>query len=471
MKDPKDTYLIGIKGVAMTALALYLKDAGGRVTGSDVSEIFVTDKLLKDASISFFLEFSSKHLSKKKYDLVVASGAYDSKNPEIAVAKKRHLNLKYNCDALGLISADKKVIAVSGTHGKTTTTAMLSFILDKAGLSPSYIIGSGKVPNLKTTGKKGGGDYFVMEADEYRKSPEDSTPRFMSLNPQIAIITSIEMDHPDMFATIEDVYNVFYRFSCKVPRDGFIVLCMDYPKTKKLSQTLADRRFETYGFDPLAKWKIVDIHEDLSGTNFYLINSDIKYGPFNIKLIGEHNILNATAAIISALKIEIPEKTIKKYLTQFKNPQRRLEKIAQSKDEIIIYDDYAHHPTAIALTLEALKNKYPHHKIWCIFQPHTFSRTEKLLKQFGQSFKFADKVFIMDIFASARENKGRVNANNLVYEIKKYQSSVKYVDDKEKFENYLIDSVKGPAIIITIGAGDIYKLARNLKSRLIEGKS
>ncbi len=470
MKTIKSAYLIGIKGVGMTALALYLKQAGIEVTGSDVAEVFVTDKLLKSAGIVYFSKFSAQNLKGKKYDLIIVSAAYDQKNPEVAEGRKRRLNLKYYSDVLGEISADKKVIAVSGIHGKTTTSAMISYLLEKAELSPSYIIGSGKVPNLKSNAQKGNGDYFVLEADEYRKSPQDKASKFLNLNPQIAVITSIEMDHPDIFATVEDVYDAFYRLVCKVPRNGFIVICTDYPKTKKLSQTIADRNFETYGMNPLANWRITDISENSTGSIFSLINNNKSYGPFQLKIIGIHNILNATAAIITALLLEVPEKTISKYIAQFQNVKRRLEKIGESNNNIIILDDYAHHPTAIKLTLEAIKNKYPKHKIYCIFQPHTYSRTEKLLNEFAKAFNDADKIFITDIFASTREQTGNVTAVNLVDKIKKNHGNVKLADNWEKLEDYLIEQIKGPAIIITIGAGNIYKLAKDLKTRICKEK-
>jgi UDP-N-acetylmuramate--alanine ligase len=467
MKEIKRAYFIGIKGVGMTALAIFLKQAGVEVTGSDTPEVFVTDKLLIDENIEYNSEFNPDNLKKEKYDLVVASAAYDQTNPEIMEAKKRHLNLKYYSEVLGEISADKKVIAVAGIHGKTTITSMLAYILEKAGLNPNYIIGSGEVPNLKLSAQKGDGDYFVLEADEYRKSPEDNTSKFLDLNPEIVIITSIELDHPDIFPTIESIYDTFYRLACRVPRSGFIVLCTDYPKARKLAQTIADRDFETYGFDDTAKWKIVNYQKDKDGSTFSLKKGNETYGPFQLKLIGEHNILNATAAIITALRLEIPEKTIKKYINQFKNVKRRLETIVEMNN-ITILDDYAHHPTSIRSTLKAIKNNYPGSKVWCVFQPHTYSRTEKLLGEFAESFRFADKVIITDIFASAREQQGNITAVNLVDEIKKYQSNVKYIKEQSKIEDYLLDSVKSPAIIVTMGAGDIYKLANELKRRFKE---
>lgn len=458
----KTAYLIGIKGVGMTALAVYLKELGYEVSGSDVDEPFVTDAVLLKEGISYNRGFDGANLKTIKPDLVVVSAAYGRDNSEVKVARQRHLNLKYYSEVLAQVSGEKKVIAVSGIHGKTTITAMLSYLLEKAGLSPNFIIGSGNVPNFNKNAQKGEGDYFVIEADEYRKSPDDLKPKFLDLEPFIAIISSIEMDHPDMFSSLENVYNAFYRLACRVPRNGFIVLCEDYPKAQKLRQTLADRNFETYGFSQEAKWRIVGVSDEEFSTSFSIDNLGKIYGPFPMKVFGNHNILNATAAIVTCLKIEIDEKIIKKYLKNFIGVQRRFEEIGKIND-IRIYDDYAHHPTAINMTLQAARKKFPKSKIWCIFQPHTFSRTEKLFKEFAKAFRNADRVVITDIFTSAREKEGKTTGADLAEEIKKHQSGVRFFSDLDKIKEFLKDSVQPPAVIITMGAGDIYKLSRDLK--------
>ncbi len=466
----KTAYLIGIKGVGMAALAVYLKEASYEVSGSDVDEEFVTDAVLAKEGISYNKGFDRENLKTLKPDLVVVSAAYGRDNPEVKVARQRHLNLKYYSEVLAQVSRDKKVIAVSGIHGKTTIAAMLSYLLEKTGLSPNFIIGSGNVPNFNKNAQKGEGDYFVVEADEYRKSPDDLKPKFLDLEPFIAIISSIEMDHPDMFSSLENVYNAFYRLACRVPRNGFIVLCEDYPKAKKLRQTLADRNFETYGFSSDAKWRIIRVSDDDISTSFSIENLGKIYGPFTMKVFGGHNVLNATAAIVTSLKIDIDEKIIKKYLKNFIGVQRRFEEIARIND-IQIFDDYAHHPTAINMTLQAARKKFPKSKIWCVFQPHTFSRTEKLFKEFGKAFRNADRVIITDIFASVREVEGKTSGENLAEEIKKNQSGVRFFSSLDKINEFLKDSVKPPAIIITMGAGDIYKLSRDLKGTFEQRKN
>lgn len=465
----KKIHFIGIKGVGMAALAVLAKEMGYEVSGSDKSESFVTDELLRKAAIEV-KPFDIQNL-KGKLDFVVCSAAYGKDNVEVNVARKKHLEIKTYSEVLGLFSREKQVIAVAGIHGKTTTTAIISWLLTKGNLDPSFVIGAGEVKNLGACAHAGGGDYFVLEADEYRKSVEDSSPKFLDLTPKIEIISSIEMDHPDIFPSEESVYNAFYKFACRVPRNGSIILDIDYPKARKLERSLVDRNFETYGFSETARWQIVDVFQTSDETTFTLNHEDEKIGPFKLSIPGEANILNATAAVITCLKIGLEIKLIKKYLAEFLGVKRRFEKIGQV-GEITILDDYAHHPRSIRMTLDAVRKKYPGAKVWCIFQPHTYSRTKKLLDDFAQSFRAADKVIITEIFASEREKEGAISGQDLALAIKKNnakQRSVRFIADWSKIEQEIIDSVSSPTVIITIGAGDIYKLAEKVIKGLHNG--
>jgi len=454
----KKAYLIGIKGVGMAALALFLKQAGYEVSGSDNPENYVTQKELDDANIQIFAGYDAERIKNNDSDMIIASAAFGEDNPEVKVAIKKN-NFLYYSEVLGRITKNKKLIAVAGVHGKTTTSAMLSLVLEKSGLNPSYLIGGVNIPGLQSSAQKGDGDYFVLEADEYKKSINDNTPKFLDINPQIAVISSIELDHPDVYSSEEDIYQAFYRFACRVPRDGFTALCIDYPKAKKLARSLVDRKFETYGFSPDAKWQIYEIDE--SQNLFKLKNNGTEAGEFTLKVPGKHNFLNATAVIIIASKLGISVNAIKKTLANFSGVERRFQKIAKI-GQIEIIDDYAHHPTAIKQTLSALKGKFPDSKIWCIFQPHTYTRTQVLLKDFATSFKDADRVIVTEIFGSAREEKGTITGLNLAEEIKKNQASVRFINDQERIKNFLKNSVHGKAVIVTMGAGDIYKIGKEL---------
>lgn len=460
----KKIHFIGIKGVGMTALALLAKEKGYEVSGSDINESFVTDETLAKADIKVN-PFDINNIS-DKLDFVVISAAYGKDNIEVKEAKKKHLEIMFYSEALAFFARDSQVIAVAGIHGKTTTAAMLSFLLTKANLDPSFIIGAGEVKSLGTSGHAGKGDYFIVEADEYRKSPEDSSSKFFDLSPEIEIITSIEMDHPDIFTSEEAVFDVFYKFACRIPRKGFIILCTDYLKAKKLQRSLADRNIESYGFSQ-ALWQIIDSQEGEAETIFSIKHQEKIIGPFKLKVPGQANILDATAAIVTCLKIGIEEKLIKKNIADFVGAKRRFEKIGQIND-IIIIDDYAHHPHSISLTLEAARKKFPSYKIWCIFQPHTYSRTKELLKDFAIAFKEADKVIITEIYASQRETEATINGQQLAEAIHRNQRNVRFISDWSKIIKEIIDSADGQNLIITMGAGDIYKLGYSLLAELKE---
>lgn len=460
-------YLIGIKGVGMAALAKYLVEAGFKVGGSDVAESFVTDEIFKNTSIQIYSPFSPKNLKGNKPDCVIISAAYGKDNLEVKEAKRLGLKTLYYSEAISEITKGKKLIAVAGIHGKTTTASMIACLLSEAGLDPSYIIGAARIPSLGANGHYGESENFIIEADEYRKSPDSLESKFFDLAPEYAIITSIELDHPDVFPSVEEIYAAFHRFASKVSRQGTIIINADYKKAKKLIQTLVDRNFETYGFSDNVDWQAIDIKEK-DETQFFVRHEGEKIGPFKLGIPGKHNILNALATVAIAFKYQVDQEIIKRVLSEFKGVQRRFEVIGKVKD-IIIIDDYAHHPTAIEATLDAVKEKFPHKKIWCIFQPHTYSRTKGLLKEFSQAFQKADKVIITDIYASVRETTGQISSLDLVKEIKKYQNNVHYINKFEKIEKYLKNFAQGQLVILTIGAGDIYKFGERIPQILKEG--
>lgn len=460
----KTAYLIGIKGVGMTALAKYLVEDGYIVEGSDNANNYVTDVVLAENKIKVYSPFDRRNILDKNLDVVIISAAYDKTNIEVEEAISQKMNVIYYSEALGLITAGKKLIAVAGVHGKTTTTSLLSIFLQQANLDPSFIIGAGEVPVLLTNAHKGEGDYFVLEADEYRKSPENNCSKFLDIKPQIAIISSIELDHPDIFATEDDIYQAFYSFACRVPRDGKIIINIDYPKSKKLVASLADRDFETYGFSSDALWQIIDVVE-VDKTSFSVKHGDDIFGPYTLEVPGKHNVLNAVTAVILSNIIGIEDRVLHESFAKFKGVQRRFEQVAKIND-ILLIDDYAHHPTAVNRTLEAAKAKFAGSKIWCIFQPHTFSRTEKLLEEFGQAFGAADKVILTDIYSSEREAVGKVTAVDLLNKIKNHNPNVIYFSDWKKIKEYVLAFAKGPVVILTIGAGDIYKLGLEIADTL-----
>lgn len=451
----KHVHFVGIGGVGMSGLAMICKQMGMRVTGSDVENIYFLSDMLKENGIDW-KPFNIENVADKP-DLVVVGAAWDEKNIEVEEAKKLHLDIMPYSELLGEIMGQYKGIAIAGIHGKTTTTAMTAFLMEKAKLSPSFLIGCKTAPNLGTNARLGNGEYFVAEADEYKKSANDLTSKFLDLKPQIAVITSIEMDHPDVFETVGDIYRAFYRFACKVPRSGLVIGCIDSDKVKKLSLSLADRRFESYGFSIGANWRIIDYSVE-PGTQVFSIKKDKNiYGPFTLSIPGKHNVLNAVAAITVCLTIGVKATTIQKYLPDFVGAERRFQ-ILGKKNGVVVVDDYAHHPTAIETTLLGAKDFYPGRRIVAVFQPHTYSRTKELLMEFAKAFMDADLVIITDIYASAREKSGRIHARHLVEEAKKYHNNLQYIGDLSEVVEYLQENLNEGDVLIVMGAGDVYKV-------------
>ncbi len=451
----KHVHFIGIEGVGMSALAIIAKQKGYKVTGSDDKE-YPTGQTLHKHGIEWIVGFDARNL-KKKPDIVVVSAAFDDKNPEVLYAKEQKMNILPYSEFLWEIMSDFRCIAVSGIHGKTTTTSMVAFLMEKGGMDPSYFIGCKEAVDLGTNAKLGGGEFFVTEADEYKKSAEDLTSKFLDFKPEMAIITSIEMDHPDVFKTEEDVYRTFFKFACKLPRTGTIVGCIDSDRVKKLSLSLADRKFESYGFAYSADWRIVDYEVSERRQIFTIRNNNYLYGPFELEIPGKHNVLNATAAIIVCIKAGVDVEVIQKYLPEFRGAERRSQKMGQ-KNGVVVIDDYAHHPTAIRSTLEGMREFYPGRRIVCVFQPHTYSRTKELFDDFAQSFGLADVVLIMDIFASAREKSGRIHSRHLVVEASKYHKNVNYMGSLLEVNDFLEENLQGGDLLLVMGAGDVYKV-------------
>lgn len=445
----------------MTALAVLAKQLGIKVAGSDVADVFVTDKILEKHDIKWTVGFEGEIPGNP--DLVVVTNAHGGieKNPQAKAARKKHLKVVTYGEALGLVAAPFDVLAVAGVHGKSTTTAACAYFLEKGGLDPSYLIGCGKVPNLPGgSSKLGTSKLFITEADEYFDSiDKKGKPKFLYLNPKYEIITSIEMDHPDVYSSLNDIYNAFYDFVCKVPKNGFVIANIDYAKVMRVFHSLVDRRFLTYGFSNKAQFQIVDRKVKNQKNIFSIKYGTTIFGPFKTILPGEGNIYNLVAAILFAMEIGVDEETIKELIPKFKGIERRFEKKGE-KNGVQVYDDYAHHPTAVQTTLEGAREFFPESKIWVVFQPHTFSRTRELMPEFAQSFKNADAVVVTDIYPSAREKvNDRISARDLVLTIGRHQEKVYYFTDFNKIVDFLNINLKSGDILITIGAGDIYKVA------------
>ncbi|MFH1833061.1 MAG: UDP-N-acetylmuramate--L-alanine ligase [Candidatus Levyibacteriota bacterium] len=470
MKKIKCIHFVGIKGVGMTPLAIIAKEAGFKVTGSDIADEFVTAEPLKKAKIKPFVGFSEKNISKA--DLVITTGAHGGfENLEVVAARKKSIKILTQGEAVGLFMSGEIFerrqvgISVTGCHGKTTTTAMTALIFKECMQDPSFVIGSGNIPSLGSCGHFGKGNYFICEADEYATEPVfDKTPKFLWQKPKIAIFTNIEFDHPDLFASVDEVRNAFLKFANQLPSDGILIANGDDAQTKKLIQDYRGKVI-TFGFSPGNNYILKRVSISGSQTFFWVDAYGVSLGEFSINVIGDFNALNALGAIIAALESGLDTEKIKKSLKMFTGTKRRFEYIGKLSSGALLFDDYAHHPTEIKSTLNAFRKAFPKSKIVCIFQPHTYSRTKILFEQFSCSFIDCDTVILTDIYPSLREVPDpHVSSMHLVSEIAKHHKIALFCPKLSDVIEYIRQKdYKDNTIVITMGAGDIYKIGENLE--------
>ena len=460
MKKIKSIHFVGVKGVGMTPLAIIAKQAGFKVTGCDIDEEFITDQALGREGIKPEAGFSSSHI--QGVDLVITTGAHGGfDHIEVIEAKKAGIEVWTQGQAVGefmkgdIFGKTFEGISVSGTHGKTTTTAIIATILRENKLDPSFVVGTGNVPYLESCGHFGKGKYFVAEADEYATEPKyDKTPKLLWQKPNIAVITNIELDHPDLYESIDHLKEAFYLFSNNISVDGLLVACIDDRQTESVAKKVSGKVL-TYGFSKNANFYIDKISIEKEKMFFWVQNGNTNLGEFILSVTGEHNALNALAAIIVCLK---------KGLIKFTGSRRRFEYIKDLQSGAVLYDDYAHHPTEIRKTLQAFKKTFPNKKILCIFQPHTYSRTKKLFEDFKYSFSDTTELILVDIYSSAREEiDDSVSSSLLKNEISKIFNNVTHFSNLTDVIKYVDQKAYGNDwIVLTMGAGNIYKIEKDL---------
>lgn len=470
MKKIKNIHFVGIKGVGMAPLAIIAKEAGFRVTGCDVDKEFITDESLDLAGIKAEKGFDSKHI--KGADLVITTGAHGGfDNAENIYAKENNIPIWTQGEAVGkfmdgeIFGRKLKGVSVSGSHGKTTTTAMIATVLKANGFDPSYVIGTGSVISLGgMAGHYGKGDYFIAEADEYSTEPKyDKTPKFLWQKPLNGVVTNIEFDHPDVYADIEQLGLAFEKFSDNISDQGALIACIDDKEALNLVKKYK-RRVITYGFSSNADFYIKRYSLEEDRVYFWVTTKDTLIGEFILNVIGEHNILNALCSIVVCLDLGLSAEQIKKGLLEFKGSKRRAEFKGRLKSGAYLFDDYAHHPTEIKKSLESFKKSFPKKNIVCIFQPHTYSRTKSLFEQFSSSFKDADEIILVEIYPSLREEVDHSVSSKLLAEnVSKQHKNVKYIGKLEDVVEYVDQkSYDSNSIVITMGAGDVYTIAEDL---------
>lgn len=435
----------------MTALAQIFKARGIKVTGSDTKERFFTDEVLRSEGIEYREGFDPKKMP-RKIDLIVYSSAYNENNPEMANAIKRKIKMISMAEALGLLYQDTYGIAVCGSHGKTTISALLGYSMVKCGFDPTVWVGS-KVIQFKGNARVGHSKYLVTEADEYQNKLQYLTPRGIILN-------NIDWDHTDYFKQEKDYIKVFKDFAKRLPKNGFLVANFDDPKVVFITEGLKCEII-SYGFRPGLDYSARNIRTEDGFQRFEVLKKDRVLGYFKTQLIGRHNILNCLPVIAVLDKLGSELDCIKNSVENFKGTARRFEKIGEYNEAIII-DDYAHHPTEIQATLTGARNFYKDSKIWAVFHPHTYTRTKDLLNNFAKSFDLADYVVVIDIYGSAREEKGEVHSKDLVEKINKYSRNAKYLPKIKDAVDYLSKKVKKGDVVITMGAGNVWEVGEKL---------
>ena len=449
-------HFIGIGGIGMSGLALIMKGMGFKIQGSDISSNKNIERLKKN-NVKVIIGHSRKNINKAT--IIVISSAIKNNNSEVLFAKKKQLPIYKRGDMLGHITSLTKNITVVGSHGKTTTTSLISGIFSKTKLDPT-IINGGVINSLDNSAKLGKSKWSILELDE-------SDGSFIKVLPTYSIITNIDREHMDYYKSMDNLFRLFQEFIGKVPSFGKSFICLDDKNNKKLIDKIKFKNFYTYGINKKSQFQIKNIYQSKSYSKFDLnIQLQSKKNTLikNIKipLIGLHNIRNATAAAAVSWTIGISKDIIKKGLNEFKGVHRRFNKIFKFRG-IEFFDDYAHHPSEIKEVLSGVKDVYKEESIICIFQPHRISRLKDLKKEFTLSFKKADQVILCPVYAAGEKIKLGFNYYNFAKNIAK-NSKVKIflVKDQLSLAKFIKQNIYGKKIVIGMGAGSISNWIKNL---------
>lgn len=470
-------YFMGIKGVGMAGLAIIAKQAGIIVGGSDIDEEFITDSVLKEEGIEPVIGFSSENVDdflqnlSSKDGLVISTGAHQGfDNPEVQYARKKGYKVISHGEAVGLFMngdifgrSDMEGISVAGAHGKTTITGMISTILLKLNLDPSYTVGTSEVFPIGAGGHYGRGVFFVAEADEYvSEAKYDPTPKFLYQKPASMIINNIDFDHPDYYENIEKVEEAYIEFAGKLSDQEVLVACGDDEHIKNMLLKLPSKpKIITFGTDKKNDFIITRFQQEGFSSRFEVSSGNTLIGNFNLSVPGYHNAKNALGVIALLMELGISANDIARVIPEFRGVKRRMEIVGKTRNLQTIIDDYAHHPQEIKKTLEALKSAYPDKKIVTIFQPHTFSRTKSMLSDFISSFSDTDELILMPTFASFRQESDEgQNDEEFAKSLRVINKNFNFIKRASDVVEYIDKNRTDPdLVIVTMGAGDVYKVA------------
>ena len=451
----KNIYFVGIGGIGMSGIAELLLNLNFNVSGSDINE---NDniKRLRSFNIDINIGHDPNNLP-KNIDVLVYSSAVPIENPEIIRARQKGIPVIRRAEMLGeLISVKETSIAVGGTHGKTTTSSMIGAILAYAKKDPTMVVG-GLVHNIDTNSKLGAGEVIVVEADEFDRS-------FLALKPTIGVITNIELEHTDCYDNLDDLQNAFLQFCQSVPFYGEVILCMDSPGIKEIIPKI-ERPMTTYGRSRDAAYRAKNLRFQENKSTYSVFRAEECLGEIKLNVPGEHNVLNSLAAVVLGLEMGLSFEEIQKGIYTYKGVRRRFD-IKGTYNNIMVVDDYAHHPTEVEATLNSAKAGWEK-RIIAVFQPHLFSRTKDFFREFSDSLTIADIVLLTDIYP-AREKPIPGITSKLIYDLlfEKMKGQCYLIPDLDDLESSLDKIIKPGDMLITMGAGDIWRYSESYSKHL-----
>lgn len=449
---PASIHFMGLGGIGVSGLASVLLERGYHVSGCDLASSALTESL-RARGATVYQGHDPAHLD--SVDLLVVTAAVPASNPELGAARAAGLPVLKRAALLGALLRPLQTIVVAGTHGKTTTSALIATVLLDAGLDPTAFVG-GEVPALGSNARVGRGAWAVAEGDEYDRS-------FLQLRPRVAVVTNVEHDHVDIYKDMAAVEDAFMRFIALLPPDGALIVCRDDPTALRLSAS-APCRVVTYGLDGSADWAATDVALNEGGASFMLHRRDGSIQPIHTTLSGRHNVANALAALAAVAEAGVTPVLAARILEGAQGPRRRQELKGHAFGGALIVDDYAHHPTEIAATLAGLRARYPHRRLRVAYQPHTYSRTRLLLAETGASLRLADEVAVTDIYAARETDTLGVSGQDVVVATNVAGGHATLTPSVADAAAWLSLDDHADVVLVTMGAGDIWRAGETVRA-------
>lgn len=449
----RKVHFVGIGGAGLSAIARVLQERGEQVSGSDQARSAYAEALERAGAIVAY-----QHRAENVFgaDLVIVSSAVPDSNIEVQAARQAGIRVVHRDEFLGELTEGYQTVAVAGTHGKTTTSGLIAWLLDQAGLAPSFIVG-GILSDFGTNARHGRGPHFVIEADEYDHA-------FLALRPTVAVVTNVEHDHPDCYPTFGDFRAAFEAFAGLV--DGSLIVCAEDPEASALRPGAG--QLLRYGFGPAAEWRAEEIRGNATGGSDFLVVRDGRdLGLARNRLPGMHNVLNTLAALAAVDQLGVPFEQARRALPEYHGARRRFEILGEAAGVTVI-DDYAHHPSEIRATLSAVRRRYPTAQVWAVFQPHTYSRVRALIDGFATAFAEADHVLVTEIFASREAPDPGISGASVAARLD--HRDVHFEASLAGAARFLEARVSAPAVVVTLSAGDGNEVGRLLLQSLSSGQ-